>query len=309
MKDVIVTEDKTSTGTTNKTVCYLGDDSTNGAAAYLAAVMKHYKIDYVRVNSPDAPPADFLTKRYALYIVSDYPSSRFSKEQMEFIADSVKNHGSGLLMIGGWESFYGLNGEYYQSPLANVLPVTMQNVDDRVNSSLPIILIQMDSHPILKDLPWNWPASIGGFNRIIPKKGSHVLLKGITIDVRHLNDDIIEDCEKPFNREYEGNPIEEQVTVAISPTDSLGFRPVHQDPILIVGTCGKGRTAAYASDLAPHWSGGLVDWGKPAIVQEVDGNVMEIGKWYSEFARNLVLWTMNVLQETPVVNVKKMVVK
>lgn len=38
---------------------------------------------------------------------------------------------------------------------------------------------------------------------------------------------------------------------------------VGQDPLLVIGTCGKGRTAAFASDLAPHWAPPeFVDWNQ-----------------------------------------------
>jgi uncharacterized membrane protein len=32
------------------------------------------------------------------------------------------------------------------------------------------------------------------------------------------------------------------------------------DPILVVGNYGKGRTLAFATDIAPHWGRGFVDW-------------------------------------------------
>ncbi len=32
------------------------------------------------------------------------------------------------------------------------------------------------------------------------------------------------------------------------------------DPILITRTYGRGRTAAFASDFAPHWAGDFVRW-------------------------------------------------
>lgn len=275
----------------NKTekVCYLGDGDLNGAAAYLAGVMKYYGIDFDYIPSSESPNSDFLSKKYALYILSDYPASRFSKEEMNYIAESVKVHGSGLLMIGGWESFHGQNGGYHRSPLADVLPVEMKNEDDRCNSSLPIILIRREPHPILWELPWNWPAGIAGYNKITSKKGATVLLEGITMDVRVLGEEV-EDCLKIYNRQFEGRNIEEQATVSLSTGDAIGFRPVKRDPMLVIGQCGKGRTAAYASDLAPHWSAGLIDWGMPRIIQEIGNDTIEVGLWYSKFCRNLIQW-------------------
>ncbi|MDO5579604.1 MAG: glutamine amidotransferase [Planctomycetia bacterium] len=270
-------------------VCYLGDGNLDGAASYLAGVMKHYKIDFDYIPSSESPNSDFLSKNYALYIVSDYSSGRFSNTEMDHIAESVKVHGSGLFMIGGWESFHGKNGEYHKSPLAEVLPVEMEKEDDRRNSSLPIILIRREPHPILWELPWNWPACIAGYNKVKAKKDATVLLEGITIDVRVLGEEV-EDCLKIYNRQYEGKNIEEQATVSLSTGDAIGFRPVKRDPILVIGSYGKGRTAAYASDLAPHWSSGLIDWGQPRITEEIGNDSIEVGLWYSKFCRNLVQW-------------------
>ena len=67
-------------------------------------------------------------------------------------------------------------------------------------------------------------------------------------------------------------------------------RPVNVAPLLIVGRHGAGRTAALATDVAPHWVGGFVDWGDQRIVQEVGGGMIEVGNWYARFFRNLVAW-------------------
>ena len=32
------------------------------------------------------------------------------------------------------------------------------------------------------------------------------------------------------------------------------------DPMMVVNQYGKGRTLAFASDLAPHWGQGFVEW-------------------------------------------------
>ena len=47
-----------------------------------------------------------------------------------------------------------------------------------------------------------------------------------------------------------------------------------QDPILVVGSYGKGKTAAFASDCAPHWgSAEFVEW-----------------RQYNQFWQQLVNW-------------------
>jgi len=60
---------------------------------------------------------------------------------------------------------------------------------------------------------------------------------------------------------------------------------------LVVGEFGRGRTAALATDVAPHWCGGLVDWGDRRLVRQVGGGRIEVGNWYAELFRNLLVWT------------------
>ena len=54
----------------------------------------------------------------------------------------------------------------------------------------------------------------------------------------------------------------------------------------------RGRVAAFATDVAPHWVGGLVDWGDRIITAQAPGaNEVEIGNWYAELLANMVGWT------------------
>ena len=62
-------------------------------------------------------------------------------------------------------------------------------------------------------------------------------------------------------------------------------------PLLIVGRHGRGRTAALATDVAPHWVGGLVDRGQQRVVQDVPGGfTIDVGDCYARFFRNLLVW-------------------
>jgi uncharacterized membrane protein len=53
---------------------------------------------------------------------------------------------------------------------------------------------------------------------------------------------------------------------------------------------GEGRTAAFASDAAPHWFGGFVDWGEKRISCSVAGADVEFGAFYAVFFNNLIRW-------------------
>jgi uncharacterized membrane protein len=109
-------------------------------------------------------------------------------------------------------------------------------------------------------LPWNAPPGIGGFNEIQPKPDAHVLLTAVTFDVRQSAGEF----QFTKNKEW---------------------------PLLVTGHYGSGRTAALATDVAPHWVGGFVDWGDRRVIQEVAGDCIEVGNGYARFFRNLLAWT------------------
>ena len=63
-------------------------------------------------------------------------------------------------------------------------------------------------------------------------------------------------------------------------------------PLLVVDRFGQGNVAAFATDFAPHWVGGLVDWGDGRTSGQAEGSVgIEVGNWYARFVANLVRWT------------------
>ena len=240
-------------------VCYLGDDDLTRAAGYLGGVMSHFGISYDHIASSARPGDDFTSKKYALYIISDYPASNFTSPQLNHIAERVRA-GAGLLMIGGWESFHGQNGNYESTILADVLPVTMQTRDDRMNIAQPCLINKISDHEILNDLPFETPPGIGGFNRIAPKGGAQTILNSLRFSVTK-----------------EGN--------------EFRFARGEEAPLLVVGEYGAGRIAALATDAAPHWVGGFVDWGDGRVKQAVGEGGIEVGNWYARFFCNLVKWT------------------
>ena len=62
-------------------------------------------------------------------------------------------------------------------------------------------------------------------------------------------------------------------------------------PLLVVGENHGMRTAALATDLAPHWCGGLVDCGRKRLRLPVKGKIqIEVGETYVRFVSRLVSW-------------------
>ncbi len=239
-------------------ICYLGDGRLDGAASYLAGIMLHAGLDFDHVAS-DQPPPDAEAGAYALYVVSDYPAANFGAEKMARVARCVEQ-GAGLLMIGGWESFHGRLGEYHQSPLAAALPVVMQSSDDRRNFAQPCLLNKTADHAILAGLPWDEPPGVGGLNAFAAKPAAETLLTAATFAAGRAG-------------------------------GQFHFSPGERWPLLVVGRHGRGRTAAFAANVAPHWVGGLVDWGDRRVVQDIPGGFIEVGNWYAQFFQNLLVWT------------------
>jgi len=126
----------------------------------------------------------------------------------EFVAK-----GGGLLMVGGYFSFQGIDGKarWRRTPVEDVLPVTCLPYDDRIEmpeGTRPIIL--KHDHPTVKDLDEEWPLMLG-INEV---------------EIRERDD------------------IE---LVARLPDDQGGH------PLLVTGRFGKGRSAVWTSDIGPHW--------------------------------------------------------
>jgi uncharacterized membrane protein len=212
---------------------------------------------YLDSDTPFALPGEGCQ----LAIFSDYPAARMNADAMTRLVGAVAD-GMGLLMIGGWESYHGLGGDWDATALASALPVTMRNDDDRVNSPVPLLIEARGEHPILAGLPWDAPPAVGGYNRIVPKPDAQELLS----------------------------------LRAMQPTRSAGDWSIalgKPEPLLVVGAHGLGRTAALATDVAPHWVGTLVDWGLPRVAARADGGrEIEVGAHYAQFFAQLVRWTM-----------------
>ena len=62
-------------------------------------------------------------------------------------------------------------------------------------------------------------------------------------------------------------------------------------PLLVVGATGNGKAAAFATDVAPHWIGPMVDWGKQRVTAQAEGTEgVEVGDAYAQFLQQLIGW-------------------
>lgn len=245
---------------THAPILYLGDTALSGAAGYLAGLMTSFGWEFDYVPSHQATDAEAIAGR-RLVVLSDYPAKMLSPKAHDRLVAEVRA-GAGLLMIGGWESYCGLGGDWAGTPVGDALPVAIATTDDRVNCDQPAVAVRVAEHPILSGLPWDErPPTIGGFNRIAPKPTSTTLLELHRFSARHR-------------------------------AGSTDFALRDRHPLLVVGALGAGRTAALATDLAPHWVGGFVDWGDGRVTATAPGSWgIEVGSAYAAFVRNLLAWT------------------
>ncbi len=241
-------------------VLYLGDTAINQQASYLAGIMSYYNIAFDYIGSDEKFSLEKLGQDTKLIIISDYPSANFTPEQIDTIIERVKS-GAGILMIGGWESFTGLGGDYGKTRLSEILPVLIKDSDDRINQSDPCLVKKEIDHEILTglDLENDVPV-IGGFNKVETKDSATTILSS-----------------QRFKACYGKSGFE--------------FSLYKTAPLLAVGEFGLGRTAAFTSDVAPHWVGPFVDWGSSRITAQADGaEAIEVGNSYALFFKNLIEW-------------------
>src|SRR5262249_26187380 len=102
--------------------------------------------------------------------------SRRPPNRLKLIKSYVEA-GGGLLMVGGYYSFQGIQGgaRYHGTPVEDVLPVEILPYDDRVEvpeGFTPVL--KQKHHPILAGLDSAWPDLLG-FNEVKAKPGAAVL--------------------------------------------------------------------------------------------------------------------------------------
>jgi uncharacterized membrane protein len=98
-------------------------------------------------------------------------------DRLRLIADFVER-GGGLLMVGGYMSFSGLEGKarYQATPLAEVLPIEMLGYDDRVETCEGIHPVKVAEHETLAGVEGDWPYFLG-YNRLRAKGDASALLE------------------------------------------------------------------------------------------------------------------------------------
>lgn len=119
--------------------------------------------------------------------------------------------GGGLLMIGGYLSFQGIDGRarWGRTPVEDALPVTCLPYDDRVEIPEGFVAERVGAHPILDGMDGEWPLLLG-VNEVRARDDARVLLRVPQAQGGH--------------------------------------------PLLVLGERGGARSAAWTSDIGPHWA-------------------------------------------------------
>lgn len=94
----------------------------------------------VKVGGPASMPVSAADlEAWDAVFLSDFPSYMMSHRQMEMLRDATRDRGIGLGMIGG-EFGFGAGG-YYQSPVEEALPVSMDVTKQRVFPSAAVLIV------------------------------------------------------------------------------------------------------------------------------------------------------------------------
>ncbi|MDP3919333.1 MAG: glutamine amidotransferase [Candidatus Omnitrophota bacterium] len=241
-------------------ILYAGDSTVDGPARYLLGIIKSLPVECVHVPPAKKIPPRMLKRKFDAIILSDYSKTQLPAASEKAIIEQVRA-GTGFMMVGGWGSFSGPFGGWRDSGIEKLLPVRCRTGDDRVNFPGGAHIMAKDKHPCLRELSFKNPPAICGLNDVSVKKSGRILLTAREI---------------------------------VSVGSRLTLDPV-ECPLLVVDGAPAKRIAAFTTDFAPHWCGGLVDWGGESRVYKVSKSVaIEVGKGYARLVSGLLCWLVRL---------------
>ena len=143
------------------------------------------KVTYIRNEEValNFPLALEELDRFDCIVISDAPADSFLLHPQTLAGERLPNRfklmeeyvskGGGLVMVGGWMTFAGFQAKarYFLTPLAELLPVQIYTFDDRMEIPEGVYpVVQKKEHPILENIPANWPFFLG-YNKTSYRKG------------------------------------------------------------------------------------------------------------------------------------------
>lgn len=198
-----------------------------GADAFIAALSGgDFRFDYMLCHeaAQEFPSSAEALDAYDCIILSDIGAntlllspqvwlhSQRAPNRLKLLRDYVLR-GGGLVMVGGYYSFQGINGgaRYRNTAVEQVLPVQIHPYDDRLElpeGIAPVMTPLAATHPVFGGVA-RAPPHLLGINEVVAKPGATTLLS--------------------------------------LPEEEGGH------PVLVIGEAGLGRSAAWTTDIGPHW--------------------------------------------------------
>ena len=244
-------------GSRPERILFAGDGVLSGAAACAASVILAEGFGLTHIPSDTIFPDNLDLSTFSLIILSDYHANNIGETAQRALVARV-NNGATLLMIGGFLSFAGADRCYNKSLIATILPVVLSQDDDRRNVPQGIVPFPAGGDTPFTHLDWSTPPVICGYNAIEPRAEATIHLFGMPLVLTY---------------------------------DNSGFIPSMGDesiPLCMSHSTGTGKTVALAFDLAPHWIGGMIDWGKERRTIDQAGRPVEMGTGYYDFVKTLI---------------------
>ncbi|HNV86602.1 MAG TPA: glutamine amidotransferase [Candidatus Omnitrophota bacterium] len=239
-------------------VLYAGDSPVGGPANYLLGILKAVRADFLHISPSEILNPRFLKKRFDAIVLSDFSKRRMPLASEKIIHAQIKD-GTGLAMVGGWGSFSGPYAGWKNSIIEEILPVSCRLGDDRVNFPGGALIGLKNRHPLFCSVSFRNPPAICGLNAVCVKSQGQLLLSASRIVPGQGRGAL-----KLDKREY---------------------------PLLVIDRDPGKRIVALATDLAPHWCGGLVDWGPRRVKLPVCRNMhVELGSFYVGLVSSLIRW-------------------
>ncbi len=242
----------------HRKILYCGDSEAGGAANYLLACLAHGRFQVTHLPPAKMLAPALLRTQFDAILFSDYAAEKVPAASQRRIEEHVRA-GRGFMMIGGWCSFAARYGKWKNSRIENLLPVSALHRDDRRNFPSGLLMTRKAPHTgIFRGLNLNTGTPvICGLNELKARSSGRVLLSARELRV---NQGRIAATGREF-------------------------------PLLTISRDPSRRVAAFATDFAPHWCGGLVDWGRKRLTLPVNSRIrVEVGGDYARFIVNLVNW-------------------
>ena len=161
-------------------------------AKWLIAALEEggYEVEFMQNHyAPEHFPSTIeQIKKYSAVILSDIGSNTLLLHPETFVrsaqtpnrCDVIKQYvleGGALCMVGGYLTFTGIDakGRWGQTAVKDVLPVLLQDIDDRMENPQGIAPEIVDKqHDIMRGLPGEWPKMLG-YNKAALREGAQLI--------------------------------------------------------------------------------------------------------------------------------------